>query len=332
MAKPMIGFDIGTASLKLAVVTKKGIERLAVETLPENLVRDGTIVSYEAMANFIKDAAQRNRIRGGDCAIVLPVGVSFLRQLLMPIMTVDQLEFNLPYEFRDYVEQSKEAFYYDYAMLSMMEGTDDQQGEMEILGAAVPKQAIENYRMMFHRAGFTLQIAAPAECAFSNLLRMYIARQEQAEECCIIDVGHTATRMYFYTGSRFETNRVIDTGAVDFDRAIAEARNIDEHVARSHKETKYEGTFELDEVRDVCEAIAVEVMKAINFYGLNNRNSNLENAYICGGGAYIADLVEAVRRASGLNVQGIDSLLPEKIEIGAENMEMCATAIGISMQ
>lgn len=334
MSKITLGFDIGTGLIKIAQNGKNSVESLVAEPIPENLVREGHIVSYEAMADFIKETTKRNRIRGGSCAVVLPAGEAFLRRVTMPLMPVDQLEYNLPYEFRDYVEQGKDKFFYDYAVIKISEGDEEQPGEMHLLAAAVPKETIAEYRMMFHRAGFKMKIAAPAECAYGNLIAGFEERDadHKHEEYCIIDLGHAATRIYIYTGQSFETSRVIETGAADIDHAIATARTVDEHIARTHKEANHESALDLEEVRDVCEGIALEVMKAINFYSFNNRESNLEHAYFCGGSARIKPLIEAVQQTTGLITHPITELLPLREENGAEHSDVCAAAIGITMQ
>lgn len=330
MAKSYLGLDIGTGMLKMALCTHGAVERLAAEPLPDHLVREGKIVSFEAMADFIREAARRNRVAGKRCAIVLPVGETFLRRVTMPAMPVEQLKYNLPYEFRDYVEQGKDRFFYDYALLEMRADEDGAPGEMDLLAAAVSKTLIAEYRAMCRRAGLRLQLAVPAECAYANLTAAQDAPQDT--EYCIVDLGQAATRIYIYTAGRFETMRAIDLGGFDIDRAIAGAFSVDEHIARTYRESNYEGALTLDAVQEVYTAISVEVMKAVNFYGFNNRHSNLENAYFCGGGARIEPLVDAVVRSTGLQAHGISALLPPLDAVGAEHAPLCAAAIGVTQQ
>lgn len=344
MAKPHLGLDIGTGSLKLALCDEKGVRRLAVEALPDNLVREGEIVSFEAMADFIKETLRKHRIAARRCAMILPTGMAFLRRLTMPVMDVDQLRINLPYEFRDYVTASKDQYFYDYAVNEIRQGEEEgAAGEMDLLAAAVSKQVVAEYREMCRRAGLKLRIAAPTECAYGNLIHAYtLEHPDQAgQEYCILDLGHAATRLHIYTGSRFEATRVVEIGGTTVDSAIAGAMSVDEHVARTYKEANHEKAQALEEPRSVYTNIAIEVMKAINFYGFNNRESDLQHIYYCGGSAKIGLLLDAIAetgelrrqtQTTGLTLHNIEELLPpiegdEKPDAG-----LCAAAVGITMQ
>lgn len=334
MAKaPHIGFDIGTGELKIALCDGGSVKFLAEEAVPENLVREGRIVSFDAMADFVRECARKHRIYGRDCAVVLSAGQAFLRRLSLPAMTVDQLQVNLPYEFRDYLTQGKDQYFYDYAVNELRGGEEGAPEELDLTAAAVPKEVIRDYTEMFRRAGFKLRAAAPPECAYANLIAAHEARHPEAagEEYCILDLGHAATRVHIFTGSRFEATRVIEYGSALVDQAIGDALNVDEYVARTYKEANHEGAQELEGPKGVYGSIAVEIMKAVNFYGFNNRESNLQNAYYCGGGARIPALLEAISHAVSLSLHRIDALMPGGAGEGALPA-LCAGAVGITQQ
>ncbi len=332
MAKSIIGFDIGSGELKLALWDGALIRRVVREPLLDNLVREGRITSFEAMGDFIKECAKKHRVSGRDCAVVLPSGQAFLRRISLPAMSVEQLAVNLPYEFRDYLTMGKDQYFYDYAVNALVRGEDGAPAELDLTAAAVPKQTIGEYRDMFRRAGFKLRAAAPAECAYSALLRARAAASTDAaeKESCILDLGHAATRIHIFTGGRFEASRVIEYGSGTVDAAVADAMGVDEHVARTLKEADHEGVQALEGPRNIYAAIAVEIMKAINFYGFNNRESNLRDAYCCGGGTRIPLLMEAVDKAVDLEMHGIDTLLPPAART-EENLSSFAAAVGIAM-
>lgn len=333
MSVAQLGFDIGSGALKIAQCDGGSAKRAVVRTLPDNLVREGHIVSLEAMADFIKETLREERLPGKSCAVVLPAGTAFLRRITMPAMTVDQLTVNLPFEFRDYLTASKDKYFYDYAVNSLNPGEDGLPREMDLTAAAVAKETIGTYTEMFRRAGLRLKAAAPAECAYANILRTNQARLpgEEQQEFCILDLGHGATRVYIYTGSCFEATRVIEIGGATVDAAVAEAMSVDEHVARGYKEANHASAQELESARGVYTAIAVEVMKAINFYGFNNRESNLRHLYLCGGGGCVPTMRAAVAAAVELEMHSIAELLPHTLS-SAQDAEFCAAAAGITMQ
>ncbi len=331
----VIGFDIGTGYIKLAQCGKHGVERLYTQKLPENLVRAGEIISFEAMSEYLREMRRKYHIARANCAVILPAQVAFMRRVTLPAMSTEQLRLNFPYEFRDYAASGKEKFFYDYAVQEILRDEDGKPTEMNLLAAAASKDIIGEYRAMFRRAGLHLRTAIPAECAYANLMRRYAVVQPDhaPQEYCIIDIGQTATRLHIFDhGNQFDTTRVIDIGTADFDRAVAEARNVDEHIAHTYMDANHDGVQEAEEARSIYSTISVESMKAVNFYRFNNRNTQLEHAYYCGGGAYITPLIKMIGQMTGLTMHPIEQLMPTVSAEQKGETLLCAAAVGATMQ
>lgn len=327
MAKTMIGFDIGACQVKLAVWDGSKVRRALSADTPDNLVKDGRIVSYAAMADFIKETLKKNKVSGRNCAVVLPASHAFLRRVSMPAMTVEQLKINLPYEFRDFLTMSKDKYFYDYAVNGVTRDEEGKPVQLDLTAAAAPKEVIGEYRDMFRRAGLRLRTAVPAECAYANLLR----GRDEAKEYCFLDLGHTAARIYIYSGARFEASRVIDIGLEAVDRAIADSTGVDEHLARSYKESDYQGAQNLESAQQVYQAIALDARKAVNFYGFSNRESNLQDLWFCGGGVHIPALRTVIGQAVDLHTHTVEELMPPAAE-DAGDLTSFAAAVGAAVQ
>lgn len=336
----MIGIDIGSSWIKLAQVGKSGVEKLVARPLPDKLVQDGRIVSYEAMAGFLAEIVKSEGLKG-KCAIALPLGASYVRRLTMPLMTKEQLKVNLPYEFRDYLEQGKEKFAFDYLVLStkekgelsegMVEG-EENQGSMELLAAAVSRELLIEYTKMFKRAGLGVDIIAPTECAFSNLIKN-VEGPDSKKEYCIVDIGHRYTNIYIFVGSAYETLRVIDKGGEDMDKALSELRNIDEFVARNHKEKNHDHALDTEALRDVYESLSIEIMRALNFYKFNNPDSEIENIYFSGGCSNIKQLRDRICQATDMRESDITDLMKSaNVKLEDSYVGVCAAATGIANQ
>ena len=84
--KNCVGVDIGENSVKLAVMNGTNIVRLICEPLPDNLVRDGKILSPETLADVLRGAMHKNRAAARDCALVLPQDTAFTRRVTIPYM------------------------------------------------------------------------------------------------------------------------------------------------------------------------------------------------------------------------------------------------------
>ena len=119
MAKSILGIDIGTNRLKLAVLNNGRVKKTVSVPVPENLFREGRITSPDTMAELLRDTLDKNRIRVQDAAVVLSDDPLYLRVLNMPPMSEEQLTYNLPYEFNDYITGELKDYVFDYAVLSL---------------------------------------------------------------------------------------------------------------------------------------------------------------------------------------------------------------------
>jgi len=321
MPKKMLGIEIGNCRMKIAVCSDYELERMIIAEVPDNLVRDGVIVSWEAMSDFVRETVRSNNITYKTVALVLPGNLCFVKRVTMPLMTIEQLKFNLPYEFRDYISDEKDKYNYDYAVIKIDEkngeeaGTEtDGESEMELMAAAVLKEDISNYRTMFRRAGLKLVSAAPEYAAFRNIIKDYDeVHNVPDDDFAILDIGHLTCRLNFFTKGEYEATRIIETGGEALTRYIAETLDVEEHIAQIYKETNKDDILESEGCREIYNQIAVEVMRVLNFYNYEHPNNNLEHLVCCGGGALIEPLLDEIGSMIDLEIETIDNLVTDNI-------------------
>ena len=101
--KTVLGIDIGQDTLKLALCRGGQVKKLASASMPKNLVKEGRIVSPESMGELLRKTMKENRIHASLASLALSNETSYVRTVTMPIMSAEQLELNIPYEFNDYI-------------------------------------------------------------------------------------------------------------------------------------------------------------------------------------------------------------------------------------
>ena len=181
---------------------------------------------------------------------------------------------------------------------------------------------------MFRRAGLKLKVALPEQAAYQNLVG---GNPRALANCCVIDFSHHMTKLHFFLDGAYDVARVIEIGGIDIDRAIANEYGVDEHVADQYKRTDYQGAQGSEAARAVYQSIAVEIGRALNFYGFNNPDAVIEVAYCCGGGLLLDPLVEAVAAHADLRVSSIVDVLPPMSAPLGEALR-CPVAIGATMK
>lgn len=309
----LVGFDIGENSVKMVAFSGKELKKAVTVELPDAMVANGRILSMDAMADFIRDMAKGNGIPLAGAALVMGAGDSFVRSVTVPAMTEQQLRYNLPYEFRDFLTEEKNRYFFDYSMQNMLMDEEGQPEKMELFACAMLKSAVEEYRNMFRRAGFKLKVLTPTESAYSALLADYIRREGGGEETdrCIISLGHRSVYLYIFHGSTFDSRRGVELGGADLDAQIADHCSVDIHVAHSYKHSNYNDVLNSDYAHEIYARMAGEIVRAVNFYNYNNRDRELRDLYLCGGGAGIEPLCTTIAETTRLNIHPAAELLPE---------------------
>ncbi len=371
MAKRILGIDIGYDTVKLALVSGKQVKKTAIASMPKRLMREGRLASPEAMGELLAQTMKKNGIHCSNVAVAFSNEAVFVRNVTMPLMSADQLELNLPYEFRDYITEEMKSYVFDYAMLSDVaslqakaapkeakqpkkekqnaleafesQGTAPAEPEdiaesaggatMDLLAVAAPVSLMNETKIMLRKAGgLKLVKAAPVVSSYVGLIRsMDPAKKPESGEYCFLDLGYQSIRMYMFKGDKHEVTRILETGLSVVDSAIADAYNVDEHLAHTYVVNNFEDCLSKEVCLNAFSNIAVELMRALNFYRFSNPESTLSDIWLCGGGAYIGALTAAIESGmEGMKVHSAEELLPGGRLLSDSNA--LVQAIGITQE
>ena len=335
MAKSCLGIDIGKDQLKLVLMKGETIQKTASVQMPEGLLKEGRIVSVETTGELIRKTMRENKIRCKEAAVVVSSGICFLRNVTMPEMTAEQLVYNLPYEFRDYITDELKKYAFDYSWGSAeelpkakkpkkqpkkkkgeekpdekAEDSEERRGEMELLAAAAPLEAIDDLRLMARKAGLKLTFAAPEVSACENLLHYKLKEEsDKDKEYGILDLGSTSSRLLIFKGDRHQVTRIIERGMEQVEELLADSLHIDIHLAHTWLLTNHEDCVNSEVCQDAFSQISVELMRALNFYQFSNPDSRLEDIYICGGGASIESMRESLKENLDVTIHDASELM-----------------------
>ena len=313
--KTILGIDVGSDNLKLALVDGDVVLDAVAVKMPENLFKEGRVTSVETLSGLISNTMKENGIKARDAALVLPNETVYIKNVRMPMMTTDQLVLNLPYEFNDYITGEIKDYVFDYAVLpdeaeevseeAKPEGAEASEAAenaeaapeetLNLMAVGAERSVVEENTEMLRKAGLNLVKAAPAICSYISLIRRQMDSLTQyTDEFCILDLGYEATRMYMFKKDRHEATRVVEVGMASIERVVADVCGVENHLAHTYIMSNFENCLDREECREACDNIAVELMRALNFYRFSNPNSTLTDMWLCGGGAVVKPLYEAI--------------------------------------
>lgn len=321
MSKPILGLDFGSGTLKMVVAHNGKILGSYVENMPDSLVKNGQITSYEAMAEFLKTAMRKNQITTTDVAISVSPAISYSKTVTLPKMTIEELKINLPYEFKDYIVQGKEKYNFDYAVI------DINDSDMTLMACAALKIDIYDLKEMCRMANLKLVRVVPDEFAIKAILDNYA--DDQA--VCVVDFGHEKTMVHMFNKHSFDTNRTIDIAGATIDETIAEIKNVDVHLARVQKENNTDEIIQHEKVRDIINRLSLDIMRAINFYNYGS-DSQITKCYVCGGGSCPKGVIDELKETLDIPVENISECYSEYYkELNDLARKSCQFAYGATL-
>ncbi|MGY3724845.1 type IV pilus assembly protein PilM [Granulicatella balaenopterae] len=334
MAKKIVGIEIGNHTLELAICVNGKPQKFIQAELPDNMVRDNQIVSYDAMADFIRETFKEHRINCKKVALTLPDRKLLVRRLNMPLMTISQLKVNLPYEFKMYITGSKDQYVYDYAVIDVQQDEKNPKiGEMDLLAIAVERELLEAYQAMFRRAGLKLAVLMPECLAIKNIIDHYEERNgiTGKHDYAVMDLGAETIIIQFFSEGEYDITRTMEFGCYNFIAQAAEINEVDIHIAHLDYEANRQNIQYHERLMPMYDQVAIEIMRIMNFYLYNHAGSDLENVYICGGGTNIKPLVESITRSVDLNVKSIKELFSNDV-MSMDELELCPQLLGMVLE
>lgn len=308
MANDILGVEITTKRVKLVQVSKGRAVRFSSTVVPDDCIQDGLIVAWDALEEALRNAVKEGHFSTKKTAVVIPDAACYVRRMVLPAMSESQLKVNMPYEFKDIIQDDKEHYTFDYSMIGMKYGEGDAQApkEMELLGAAIQNDMLEHYQQLFLHAGLKLVKATPRIIALQELMSS-LSEENLAHDTAVLDLGYHETKVDIFHNGIYEATRSIDAGAEDVASAIADKLNCDPHIALTYLESNHDDVLASQECKDVYTKIAVEVMRAINYYTYENQSNTLKNLYYDGYGAWIQPFVQEVANAVALSLIPLSS-------------------------
>ena len=305
MAKTILGIDVGHNRLKLVLINGRHVKKHVILDMPENLVNEGRIVSPETMGEFLRVSMKENGIRCNKAGFVFSGERVYIRPVTMPIMNEEQLLYNLPYEFRDYITEELKDFVFDYAMISV----NKEENNMDVMAAAIPRQLLEDTRAILKKAGLKLVKAAPVLSVYQNILRNQPVAGDGPKDYCILDIGYSGIRMYAFKGDRHLATNELETGLHTLNDAIAEAYSVDPHIAHTYLVNNYDDCQNKEVCISAFNNIGVELMRTMNFLRYSMQDSSLNDIWVCGGGADIPALLTALEENLDMKIRPAGELL-----------------------
>ena len=346
-----VGIDIGTSSIKLVELEKRGgrfaLANYGIFELQGNSNSAGSTsenwqsilkLSDEDIASEIKELLSKAKIGSIDVIASIPSFSTFATVIEMPYVSNEDLARALPFEAKKYVPIPLDEVVLDWSIV----GTNDsgktgsvKPSTVEVFLAAVPKEETMRYQKIMKNAGLRLQAL---ELENSSLIRVLLGND--LSPTVIVNIGGRSTSIVIVNRGYERVSHNYEIGGFEITKAISQSLSVSlekaEELKRRFGLIKTDENIINESMVSLIDMMIFETQKTISNYEEAKRDK-IVNVVLVGGLANIPGFADYFRNKLNRDILVGNSfsrlIYPSDLEpIVPELSSTLSVAIGLGMR
>ena len=139
------------------------------------------------------------------------------------------------------------------------------------------------------------------------------AAEEKRKDYAVLSLEYSRDRLHFFSNGAYEITRNLGITEKQICEVIAQNEGVDIHIAQLMLDRNQNHVLEQEQVSDLLQSVATEVMRVMNFYNYNNPRNTIDAIYYYGREVDSAFL-ERIQSMTELPIRPLTDLLEETSE------------------
>ncbi|MGN8706837.1 type IV pilus biogenesis protein PilM [Bacillota bacterium HCP3S3_E9] len=139
------------------------------------------------------------------------------------------------------------------------------------------------------------------------------AAEEKRKDYAVLSLEYSRDRLHFFSNGAYEITRNLGITEKQICEVIAQEEGVDIHIAQLTLDRNQNHVLEQEQVSDLLQSVATEVMRVMNFYNYNNPRNTIDAIYYYGREVDSAFL-ERIQSMTELPIRPLTDLLEETSE------------------
>jgi len=311
MGKPkgLVGLDIGSSSVKVVELKKKGSEyellSLGLEGLGQDTVVDGAIMDSFSVANAIEKIFTEHKIKTKAVSTAVSGHSVIVKRITVNAPSEDEVANAIPYEAQQYIPFDMADVFMSYELLGPAQAGPG----FDVMLVAVKRDKILNHTNVLSRAGkvptvvdidaFALQNAF--EASYDPPPDRMIALLNIGASIMNIDIVRGGVPLFTRDVS-VGGNQYTDTLQKELDLSFEDA----EKLKQGEELPNVPPDAKSPHIRSVSEILLLEVQKTFDFFRQTTTTENIQQVYVAGGTARIEGLIDLLKEEFNIPVEILD--------------------------
>ncbi len=303
---PGVGLDIGSNSVKLVEVTKKG-GRLALtnfgigELLPEAIV-DGEVMDRDVVIDTIRELFESRKFHTRDVATAVSGRAVIVKKILVDKMPPEEANEAVYLEAEQHIPYSIDDVYLDFQVLK--EQDDKNEGKMELLLVAAKRDTVDAHAALVREAGLTPRLIDVDSFAVQNAYEANY-QPDAADTILLMNIGAFVSNLNIIRCGVPLFTRDLSIAGNTFVEAVQKKLNVDREKAHERMwapdDTRPPEIAEI--VAAIGEDLSVGIERSLTFLKSSGESERIDRIVLSGGSSRIPGLLGVFSDRHGLPVE-----------------------------
>ena len=147
------------------------------------------------------------------------------------------------------------------------------------------------------------------------------AAEEKRKDYAVLSLEYSRDRLHFFSNGAYEITRNLGITEKQICEVIAQDEGVDIHIAQLMLDQNQNHVLEQEQVSDLLQSVATEVMRVMNFYNYNNPRNTIDAIYYYGREVDSAFL-ERIQSMTELPIRPLTDLLEESSRTAGAGNEL----------
>lgn len=303
-AKPVIGLDISSTSVKLLELTRVGdrykVESYTVKALPPNAVVEKNIADPVAVAEVIRSMVKQSKTKLKHAAVAVAGSAVITKMIDMPMdLNDDAMESQIAAEADQYIPFPLEEVALDFEIQGVSPRNPDQ---VEVLLAACRRENVEVRQQVLADSDL---IAEKVDIEAYCMERAFELIAEQLEDqegqvVAIIDIGATMTTLSVLVDGKTVYTREQLFGGRQLTEEIQRRYGLSrEEAGLAKKQGGLPDDYETEVLTPFKDAVVQQVTRSLQFFFSASQYNDVDYIILAGGVASLEGLVGLIEEKLG---------------------------------
>jgi type IV pilus assembly protein PilM len=303
-ARPVIGLDISSTSVKLLELSRHGdryrVETYAVKPLPPNAVVEKNINDQEAVAEVIRAMVKQSKTKLKHAAVAVAGSAVITKMIDLPAgLSDDAMETQISLEADQYIPFPLEEVAIDFEVQGISPRNPEQ---VEVLLAACRRENVEMRASVLQLSELTPE---KVDIEAYSMERAFELISEQLEDqegqvVAIIDIGATMTTLSVLVDGKTVYTREQLFGGKQLTEEIQRRYGLSrEEAGLAKKQGGLPDDYDSEVLAPFKEAVVQQVTRSLQFFFSASQYNDVDYIILAGGVASLEGLTGLIEEKLG---------------------------------